>query len=63
MTLQAFVLMQRGASERALKTLRTKTEKLERLCRALQTERNSLRTEIKKVCGGRNNEWNAMQFL
>lgn len=36
-------------AERNVKTLRSKTEKLERLCRAMQGERNQLRDEIKNV--------------
>ena len=32
-----------------MKTLKTKTEKLERLCRAMQGERTKLRDEIKAV--------------
>lgn len=32
-----------------MKTLKTKTDKLERLCRAMQGERAKLREEIKTV--------------
>ena len=32
-----------------MKTLKTKTDKLERLCRAMQAERTKLRDEMKAV--------------
>ncbi len=45
----SFISLQKQRIDRTAKTLRTKTEKLERLCRALQGERNQLREEIKRV--------------
>lgn len=40
---------QKSSLEATVKTLKTKTEKLERLCRAMQGERAKLRDEIKTV--------------
>ena len=42
-------LIQKSSLESTVKTLKTKTEKLERLCRAMQGERTKLREEIKAV--------------
>lgn len=48
MYIQAF-LTQKQAHEANEKTLKVKTDKLEKLCRALQTERKDLRAKIKQV--------------
>ena len=40
---------QRIAKEKTMQTLKMKNEKLEKLCRALQSERNQLGKELKKV--------------
>ena len=40
-----FLVTQRGLQEQSLQTIRSKNDKLEKLCRALQAERTELKTK------------------